>query len=151
MHIRPFELDDVAQWARTDHEREQLALTVQNAQDYLAAVLPTGRIIGKIGIGYDKQPEAGTIYQFDVVAPFRNRGVGTALLQRAECRIRERGWNRSTLAVEESNADAIRLYQRNGYDVFGAEAVEWDQQAPDGTIYPYRSRCLLMQRTLPPA
>jgi len=151
VQIRQFEVDDANQWGRTPHEREHLASAVEKAGDYLAAVLPSGRIIGKIGIRYDDQPEAGTVFQFDVIADFRNQGVGTALLDHAEKRIRERGWGRATLAVEDSNIDAMRLYRRRGYVVCGAEDSEWDQQVPDGTTYRYRCRCLLMQRTLSPA
>lgn len=151
MKIRQFGVDDAHQWGRTLREREHLACAVAKAGDYLAAVLPSGLIIGKIGIRYDDQPEAGTVFQFDVIADFRNRGVGTALLDHAEERIRKRGWGRATLAVEESNIDARRLYQRRGYVIIGAEDSEWDQQTPDGTTYRYRCRCLLMHRTLRPA
>ncbi len=61
------------------------------------------------------------------------------------------GLGRATLAVEDLNIDAMRLYRRRGYVVCGAEDSEWDQQAPDGTTYRYRCRCLLMQRALKPA
>jgi ribosomal protein S18 acetylase RimI-like enzyme len=70
------------------------------------------------------------------------------LITRAEQLVRDHGCIRVTLGVEEANESAIRLYRRLGYEVCGTEAAEWDQEAPDGTIYRYRCLCLQLQRTL---
>jgi ribosomal protein S18 acetylase RimI-like enzyme len=148
LQIRPFGIADVDRWARTDLQRRHLVDALEKSGDYLAAVLPDGRIIGKIGIRYDEHPGAGTLFQFDVIEALRSLGVGTALLLRAEQLIRDHGCSRVTLGVEESNEGAVRLYRRFGYEVFGTEAAEWDQEAADGTIYLYQCQCLLMQRTL---
>lgn len=147
LQIRELGIDDVDRWARTDLERQHLVSGLENSGDYLAAVLPDGRIVGKIGIQYDKPPGAGTLHQFDVIEGLRGQGIGTMLVARAERLIREHGWSRITLGVEESNEGAIRLYRRLGYEVFGTEAAEWDQEAPDGTTYLYQCQCLLMHRT----
>lgn len=148
LEIRPFVIDDIGRWARTELQRDHLLDALEKCGDYLAAVLPEGRIVGKIGIRYDEHPAAGTFLQFDVVEDLRRKGIGTALLRRAEQVIRARGLDLATLGVEDSNVDAIRLYQRMGYQVFGADNAEWDQEAADGTTYRYRCRCLLMQRRL---
>jgi ribosomal protein S18 acetylase RimI-like enzyme len=148
LRIRRFTPDDVAGWARTDLQRRHLVHALENSGDYLAAMLPDGRIVGKIGIRYDEHPGAGNLFQFDVVEDLRGRGIGTALLARAEQLVRDHGCQRITLAVEEDNSDAIRLYRRLGYQEFGVETAEWEQEAPDGTTYIYRCQCLLMQRVL---
>ena len=148
LQIRRFEITDVDNWARTDLQRRHLVDALENSGDYLAAVLPNGRIVGKIGIRYDKHPGAGNLFQFDVVEDLRSRGIGTELLRRAEQRIRDHGCDRATLAVEETNEAAIRLYHRAGYEVIGTEMAQWDQEAPDGTTYLYRCRCLQLQRRL---
>jgi ribosomal protein S18 acetylase RimI-like enzyme len=145
--IRPFRRDDVDRWTRTPSHRQHVIDGLKQAGDYLAAVLPDGRIVGKIGIRYDEHPGAGTVFQFDVVEDLRNKGIGTALIGRAEQVIRDHGCDRVTLGVEESNDGAIRLYRRLGYQEFGTEPAEWDQEGPDGTVYRYRCLCLLMQRT----
>lgn len=146
--IRPFSTDDVPRWARTELERSHLLDALATTGDYLAAVVPDGRVVGKLGIRYDEQTDAGTVIQFDVVPEHRNRGIGTRLLARAEQLIRDRGLRRATLAVEEDNAAALRLYRRLGYREFGREPAEWDQQYPDGTVYRYHCVCLLLQRRL---
>jgi ribosomal protein S18 acetylase RimI-like enzyme len=148
LQIRQFGNHDVDRWARTDLDRRYLAEAVQNSGDYLAAVLPDGRIAGKVGIRYDERPGAGNLFQFDVAEDLRGQGIGTQLVRSAEQRIREHGRNLATLAVEESNEGAIRLYRRLGYEVIGTETAEWNQEAPDGSIYLYQCQCLTMQREL---
>jgi ribosomal protein S18 acetylase RimI-like enzyme len=148
VQVRPLVMEDVDNWARTDLHRRHLLGGLESADDYLAAVLPSGRIAGKIGIRYDEQPGSGTLFQFDVVEDLRNRGIGTKLLAHAEQRIRDHGCGRATLVVEETNVAAIRLYRRAGYEVFGTESAEWEQEAPDGSTHPYRCECLQMQRAL---
>ncbi|MFC7622907.1 GNAT family N-acetyltransferase [Microlunatus sp. GCM10028923] len=148
LEIRTFRLDDVDGWARTELQRRHLIDALEKSGDYLAAVLPTGRIVGKIGIRYDEQPGAGSLFQFDVVESLRGQGIGTRLVHRAEQVIRDHGCDRATLGVEDTNEAAIRLYRRLGYQEFGTEAAEWDQEDADGTISRYRCLCLLMCRTL---
>jgi GNAT superfamily N-acetyltransferase len=50
-----------------------------------------------------------------VLAEWRNRGIGTALLGAAESAAAERGDQGVSLAVSTGNADARRLYTRLGY------------------------------------
>ena len=146
--IRDLGPDDVDRWAQTELERRHLVGALAESDRYLAAVLPIGRIVGKIGIRYNEHPDAGNLYQFDVLGGYRRRGIGSKLLTRAQEIIAEHGCRRSTLGVEETNQDAIRLYHRFGYREFGTETAEWDQQAPDGSIYRYRCICVLMERQL---
>lgn len=147
LQIRQFGIEDVDTWARTELQRRHLADALENADDYLAAVLPNSRIVGKVGIRYDEHPGAGNLFQFDVVEDLRSQGIGTTLLVSAEQRIRDHGCSRATLAVEETNAAAIRLYRRAGYEVIGTESAQWDQEAPDGTTYLYQCECLRMRHT----
>jgi GNAT superfamily N-acetyltransferase len=46
----------------------------------------------------------------------RNRGIGTQLLGAAHERLRQMGYTRLALGVDNANKDAIRLYERIGYD-----------------------------------
>jgi ribosomal protein S18 acetylase RimI-like enzyme len=47
--------------------------------------------------------------------PFQGRGVGTALVRRAETLMREAGVARARLSVLQANARAIALYRRLGW------------------------------------
>lgn len=65
-------------------------------------------------------PGVPLINNLIVVPAQRNRGLGTALLRHAEARAADLGFQRTALGVEVGNADARRLYEREGY-------VEWSR------------------------
>jgi ribosomal protein S18 acetylase RimI-like enzyme len=54
---------------------------------------------------------------------FRNRGVGTRLLDRARQRARELGLGQISLLVFEANEGGVRLYRRHGYREVGRRAL----------------------------
>ena len=62
---------------------------------------------------------------FSVTAAWRNRGIGTALLQRAEERAKELGIPAVVFHVEKTNAAARRLYERLGYAVFRDDGTRY--------------------------
>ena len=47
---------------------------------------------------------------------YRGAGAGTALLEAVVERARQEGWSRLWLITSNDNTDAIRLYQRAGWD-----------------------------------
>lgn len=69
------------------------------------------------------------------VAPeWRGRGVGSALLEAGEAWAREHGAERMDLALDAFNTDALRLYERKGYQVHGHsmdKAIEPDPESVD--------------------
>jgi len=69
------------------------------------------------------------------VAPaFRRRGLATVLLRRALAQCRRRGARRLTLAVDERNEPAKRVYQRNGFQVTTQrDAYLFPFQSPGGS------------------
>ncbi len=60
--------------------------------------------------------EEGHITNVAVLPEYRKRGIGRALL---EAMMAQTGLECYTLEVRESNSEAIRLYQRMGFKVFG--------------------------------
>ena len=66
---------------------------------------------------YAKLEEDNSYYAcgIAVLLPFRGRGIGTALLRRAEQDAVSRGYDKTSLIVFEENRDAKRLYDRFGY------------------------------------
>lgn len=52
-----------------------------------------------------------------VLPPFQGRGIGSALLKRAEDRARAAGLGKCSLIVDLENPGACKLYERNGYRI----------------------------------
>jgi ribosomal-protein-alanine N-acetyltransferase len=57
----------------------------------------------------------------EVVPEQRGRGVASELLKRTESSARDAGATNLWLHVDATNANAIRLYERRGYAVYGGE------------------------------
>lgn len=65
------------------------------------------------------------LYAFRVIEHLRGCGIGTHLLAAAERELIQRGFSLVVLQVAKTNHAALRLYQRNGYQVIGEEAGIW--------------------------
>jgi ribosomal protein S18 acetylase RimI-like enzyme len=65
------------------------------------------------------------IYSVRVRAPYRNLGIGTAVMNRAEQHLVELGFSYATLNVSKDNLKARQLYERLGYIVTASEPGNW--------------------------
>jgi ribosomal protein S18 acetylase RimI-like enzyme len=65
------------------------------------------------------------IYGFRIRPLFRNRGIGSMMMHTIENDLRDRGFRQATLNVGQDNLDALRFYDRLGYNVIGSEPGEW--------------------------
>jgi mycothiol synthase len=64
-------------------------------------------------------PNAGYVSNLGVRRPWRQQGLGEALLLHSFAAFRERGWTRGTLGVDASSkTGATRLYERAGMSVY---------------------------------
>jgi ribosomal protein S18 acetylase RimI-like enzyme len=117
--------------------------------EYLAACPPSGLPVALGGIDYAKTPGAGTIWQLAVHGALQSCGIGTALINAAEQRVRARGLHRVELGVEDRNPRARALYERLGYRAYGREPDSWNEESADGTISRYDTMLTLMSKALP--
>ncbi|MCP8467840.1 GNAT family N-acetyltransferase [Pseudomonas sp. ZM23] len=78
-----------------------------------------GELLGYALSLFRRGSEVARLYSLAVSPRARGRGVGGGLMQRSECRARERGCTRLRLEVRVDNAAAIGLYERSGYRRFG--------------------------------
>ncbi|WP_194916703.1 GNAT family N-acetyltransferase [Catenulispora rubra] len=117
--------------------------------DYLAVCAAKSDLPLAIGgIDYELAPGAGSIHQLATMPALQSCGLGTALIEAAEDRIRRRGLFRAELGVEQENPRARALYERLGYAVFDVRPDSWDEEAPDGTIQRYETVCAIMAKDL---
>lgn len=125
--IRPFDSSKdhaavVALWTSvpgygTAHNAPELAIRKKlEASDGLFFVAEiSGRLVGTVMAGYDGH--RGWIYSLAVDASCRRRGVGRALLQRAEALLYERGCVKINLQIADGNEAVIGFYKKTGYKV----------------------------------
>lgn len=70
-------------------------------------------------ISLDKEADEDEFYidTLSVSSLYKGQGIGSALIQAAEDRAKERGYNKIALAVVTDNKRAYSLYLRTGYEV----------------------------------
>lgn len=84
------------------------------AEDHDQAI---GYFVGRIRAADDFRTVTSAALEHLYVAPeYRNGGVGTALAQAFFTWAREQNATRATVTAYTDNADAIRFYQRIGFD-----------------------------------
>lgn len=118
------------------------------AVEYVTACLPSGVLVGKGAIDYEEDPGAGVMTQFDVEGVLRSCGIGTALIEECERRIRARGVRRVEIGAETNNPRAQALYERLGYVAYATKPGGWDQQHPDGTVERYETTIVHLRKEL---
>jgi ribosomal protein S18 acetylase RimI-like enzyme len=125
--------DDLAEHtvaARTERWRELLAAGADTA---VAEV--EGRVTGFASIGpplrAEPEPELGELYAIYVDPPAQGAGVGSALLDDAEARLRLRGCTRAVLCVFEANGLARAFYAARGWRSEEPLVILEDRWAPE--------------------
>lgn len=70
---------------------------------------------------YEQDVKRGTVYNLYVRPAYREMGIGTRLLERAEASLAEAGVDTVALEAMAANEDARRFYARHGYDLHRVE------------------------------
>lgn len=87
-----------------------------------------GKVVGavwtRIMPDYGHIDDATPSLAISLYKAYRGRGIGTALLQAMLSLLKESGYTRTSLSVQKAN-DAVRLYQRAGYEVIEENAEEY--------------------------
>jgi len=91
----------------------QRKLSVQRELFFVA--VDDGEVVGTTMAGYDGH--RGWVYYVGVAPERRRRGIGAALMRRAEDELRARGCPKLNLQVRSSNSSAVGFYVRQGYSV----------------------------------
>lgn len=131
-----------------DYVAKALDRAADGEVDYLAVCGPADLPVGLGGVDYTVRPGAGTLWQLAVHPALRSCGIGTALIDAAETRIRARGLRRAELAVEDTNPRAMALYRRLGYVACGKAQHSWNIANPDGSLAHFHTRCTEMRKDL---
>jgi ribosomal protein S18 acetylase RimI-like enzyme len=123
-----FTLDQSAAWVATDRLR---------GNPFLVA-LDQDRVVGWCEVRRDLLPGRAHTGMLGMAlrGPYRGRGLGRQLIERALQAARERGFERIELMVRSPNAHAIRLYLRVGFQEEGRkrDAVRLDDGSEDEVL-----------------
>jgi len=90
-----------------------------------------GKMIGVVDYvpnNYQGDPQAAFLSLLMIALPFRNRGIGKAVVDAVEKEIRQEGQITVIFSgVQVNNAQAIRFWQRNGYRIVSEPKLYPDQ------------------------
>lgn len=93
--------------------REEIARKLERDPDLFLVAEDAGRIVGSVMGGWDGR--RGTVYHLAVAAEHRGRGVGLALMNELESRLRAKGCYKYYLQVTSDNEDVMRFYEKLGW------------------------------------
>lgn len=126
--MAPFGRSDAVAYFR------KVIASVEVGETALIAARLDGRIVGAVQLGLDtppNQPHRAEIKKMLVHRAARKRGIGAALMERAEAEAKSRG--RKLLVLDTASGDAERLYQRAGWQRVGV--------IPDYALWPGGGFC----------
>ncbi len=105
------------------------------------AELPAVGLIGQLFVQLcSARPELANgrnrayIYGFRIKPAYRNLGIGTLMMEKAEGDLYDRGFGLVTLNVGQENLAARRLYERLGYQVVSDEPGIWSFTDHEGKM-----------------
>lgn len=105
--------------SRTDELEELERLAGEHTDSFLVAELD-GRIVGTVFANWDGW--RGHIYRLAVAPELRRKGIGRALLQEAEARLRAKGARRISVLVAHTDERATSFWNALGNDGYELDA-----------------------------
>lgn len=91
---------------------------------------PAGQVW--IDLARERASSAGVLWALRVLPSLQGMGIGSLLIAAAERALRERGYERAEIAVEDGNEGARLLYERLGYQEVRRERSEYSYRTPEG-------------------
>ncbi len=92
---------------------EEIEKKWRYAPDLFLVAETDGKIVGSLIGGYDGR--RGMLYHLAVCADQRGQGIGEALMNEMEARLRARGCVKIYLLVTPENLDVVDYYQKRGW------------------------------------
>ncbi len=125
MQIRPFAARDepevISLWERCEltrpwnDPRKDIHRKVSVSPDLFLVGEVDGHVVAAVMAGYEGH--RGWLNYLAIDPSLRRRGLGRAIVEEAERRLRLRGCPKVNLQVRTTNREAIEFYRRLGYSV----------------------------------
>ncbi len=126
-HIRPFKFPQDVEPARTlwtnsapgvhlgrSDAPEEIARKLQRDPELFLVAEQDGRLVGTVIGGYDGR--RGLVYHLAVAPDNQYQGIGSALMEEVENRLRQLGCMKAYLLVVDGNGSVIDYYTARGWD-----------------------------------
>jgi ribosomal protein S18 acetylase RimI-like enzyme len=99
---------------RRSDQPEEIAKKLQRDPDLFLVAEAEGLMVGAVMGGFDGR--RGLVYHLAVAAAYRQHGLGAALMQELETRLRAKGCIRCYLLVTKDNEQAMRFYEKQAWE-----------------------------------
>ncbi|HZO98243.1 MAG TPA: GNAT family N-acetyltransferase [Gaiellaceae bacterium] len=135
-----------SRWRTVAEERRYIRALRRHPDGALIVAELEGTLVGRLSIARDTHPASPHVADLGlmVAAPYRRRGVATALLEAAEAWARSAGVSKLELHVFPFNTPALALYEKCGFEREGYRRRHYVRG--DGTYVD----AVLMAKRLPP-
>lgn len=87
-----------------------------------------GKVAGAVWVrvmeDYGHLEDGVPSFAISLYKKYRNRGIGTGLMERMLQELAERGYEKASLAVQKANY-AVKMYQKVGFEIVGENEEEY--------------------------
>lgn len=94
---------------------QEIEKKLQRDPDLFLVAEVDGQVVGSVIGGFDGR--RGLIYHLAVAPELRQQGLGSALMEEVEQRLKAKGCLRAYLLVTRDNLEALDFYSRRGWEV----------------------------------
>ena len=101
--------------------RQEIARKLERDPDLFLVAEEAGQIVGTVIGGFDGR--RGMVYHLAVAARHRGNGIGTALMNELESRLKAKGCYKYYLQITSDNLSVAKFYRRLGWDVMPAQIM----------------------------
>ena len=93
--------------------RDEIAKKLERDPDLFLVAEEAGQIVGAVIGGFDGR--RGMVYHLAVAAGHRSNGIGTALMNELESRLKAKGCLKYYLQITSDNVDVVNFYEGLGW------------------------------------
>ena len=93
--------------------RQEIARKLERDPDLFLVAEEAGQIVGTVIGGFDGR--RGMVYHLAVAVRHRGNGIGTALMNELESRLKAKGCLKYYLQITSDNVDVVNFYEQLGW------------------------------------